>query len=483
MSIDEPLRPANQQHWTGADVRALTRDREHMQAVRDLNMISNPEEFSNIFAGEGEDGEERVTPGNLLAGNRDAEFYGERYVDPEIRNGPVEIVEMHQSMNYHDEEWTDQRNADPRDLSFVPGFFNDDESDDGNGPRLQWDEAQYDTIADAAFAEINQRYWVLPEHQRDLFLQDVTQTMIRLVEDHNQPQWRRSLASDLTYSLLDAGHAREQAEEERARERRHQRRLDQAEDEQRDIERRLNEGAKALRQLRRDYQATSERFATEEEEMWNAFSRFKDAADRSTISLCRRHDIYTWFPWLPHGFRSCLAHLSDWFRRETSLKFGLNYLRAFQDDRAFRPDPLDEEDWAAIAPPNGRAFGYEDQNTQGGFAWFISPNMARPVNEILARVQDEHFLRVCRIEAAGRRMAGGRISRCPSDEKVVGQYLTWQGHACHYLMEMSELQEEEVDTREELAAARDAQRRILALMGTMIEMEKKVRRDWDMVTE
>ena len=500
----EPPRPANQQEWTDDDVRRLARDREHMQAVRDLYMISNPQQFPHIFADPTEHGQERVTPGNLLVGNRDAEFYGEPYVDPDTRNGPVEVIEMHQSRNYNGIEAPHQWNVDPNNPHLVydddsdndneeneyglwwrdraeASFYGpvnrrdiwDDESDMGDDWPREWNEAEYATQAEAVFAEINRIYWALPEGQRRAFYEHTDQAMVALMYNENQRRWRQELARDVVSLLADAEDARDEEETERRRERRHREALDQAWDEQQNLERELRDvGPGLLAPIEQDCHTASESFDAEEPEMYAHFRAFGDAVDRAAKTMVRRSDMYTWFPWLPQEFRNCLEKLSHHYRREACIKLRLKSVKAFQQERQFQPDPMDEEDWAGMLPTSGRCFGYEDERTTNGFADFISPDMALPVDEVLEQIKHSHFLRMCRVTAARLRLGPEGAHWYPSDRLVGAQYLSWQHAARKYLVELAEL------IAEEVAEPEEPQRKILAVITGLETAEIQVYQEW-----
>ena len=504
MQNAEPPRPANQYEWTDDDVRRLARDREHMQAVRDLYMISNPQQFPNIFADPTEQGQERVTPGNLLVGNRDAEFYGESYVDPDTRNGPVEVIEVHQSRNYNGIEAPHQWYMDPNNPHLVydddsdsdneenecgrwwrdraeASFYGpgnrrdiwDDESDMGDDWPREWNEAEYASQAEAVFAEINQIFWALPEGQRRAFYEYTDQAMVALMYNENQPRWRQELARDVVHLLADAEDARDEEEAERQRERRHQQALEQAWDEQQNLERELRDvGPSVLAPIEQDCHTASESFAAEEPEMYAHFRAFGDAVDGAAKTMVRRSDMYTWFPWLPQEFRNCLEKLSHHYRREACIKLRLKSVIAFQQERQFQPDPMDEEDWAGMLPTSGRCFGYEYERTTNGFAHFISPEMALPVDEILELIKNGHFFRMCRVTAARLRLDREGAYWFPSDRLVGAQYLSWQHAARMYLVELADL------IAEEVAEPEEPQRKILAGITELENAEIQVYQAW-----
>ena len=505
--VVEPDRPADQHEWTEDVLRRLARDREHMQNVRDLYMISNPEEFQNIFVDPNEEGEERIPPANLLVGNADAEFYGEPYVDTQTRSTPGEIIEMHQSRNYNDEDQRYPWYVDPNDPSLVYEFDSDDDaerdaamgrleraeaewtsrvyrrelddqSDDEQDRRPEWNRAEYATMAEAWWAEIGLTYWALPEHQRQAYYDFVDQTAAASMFNDNQPRWMQELASDLVDLLAADTDARDEVEEEREWQNRRVRMLEQVFQERRELEHELEHVApEALAQLRQQFQTIAERFAEEESEMWADFCQFRDAANRTGQTMTRRSDIYTRFPWLPQDLRTCLEDLANHHRKEACIRQRITYCEAYRDGWEFVPDPMNEEDWAGVNPFEGRGFGYEIDRPTNGFAHFIAPDMGMPVDQILDQIRTGHFLRMGRLVTARIRLSGEEYNSHPSDSLVVGQYLSWQHEARKYLAELAELVLETVEQPQEYGQA------ILRGIKEMEDAETQVYQEWQMNAE
>jgi hypothetical protein len=491
----EGERPADQREWTDADLQTLRRDREQAQNVRDLYMLSNPGEFSNIFTDDVEEGEERITPSNLLNGRAeaDADLYDDSNLEQEAERDSrwhAEVIEMHQSGNYNDDPDIDREpnqqivldydsdddeetlarrerehlNSVTRTIPGVDDNFYEDE-DEEEDPREPFNFAEYPhgSLAATLVAQIHEYCEGMSEEQREEFEEDIDNRCLATLQNDFLPRWQAETLADLVVELRNAGVMREEHQQE-------QEARNEARVRAQELEAQLPNGQPRFEELCAEYQRTEAQLAGNDPDGFRNWRLFRDAACRVANAPVRRCDIFNWYPWLPADFRECLEAMGNFQREVARVRWQVKELRSQAEGETRDVDPFNEEEWAGSMQVVGQPFGFESGHSRvNDFGNFQPPATDMPVAEQVSLIDDANTLRAARVTLAAQRIRQGPA--VPSDSHVGGQYLHWLGRARRYLTEFQTRADGSTGMSE------DDQYAVLELFTLLGEMEAGMQRE------
>ena len=466
-------RPDDQHLWLESDLESLRRDREQAQAVRDLYIVSNPEEF--FTDGSDVSDEDRITARNFLPNpGEEAAFWRSGNEEVDDRMSAVEIAEMHRTGNYQldgpplllfsnaqdDDDETEDEDSDdefghdhqedvdddygePEPDLHLHGLGDEIAVDDlDNGHDIEdisigWDYGRYESPAAALLdqmVEATSRWNLSEEQDRALAERVFNLACYHARHNPHQPRWQRALAYGIE-QIMTSNYQNAYRNGRRTAE------FVERTDEEWE---KLEEARSNLQTLQTHKPILQRRFARS----WSALARedttlalclmdYSKLCQRVTKTNTRYFDMLSWYPLAEHEVdifakpdwsaaaevREDIASLCRMHQKEAYLNCCICRLEHTLRQEELPCNLMNEEHWAAKYSDEFR-FGYDMGARFNGFADFrVDETLS--LEDKFSFIADMAWARRLRLWTAMKRLRIGGAVIQESDNWTFAMLTQW----------------------------------------------------------